>query len=73
MDPHALAGHSRRMRDLAHYADVVDDVRRELAERVEAAIGRVSADRIVIDPGLGFAKTAVDNWELLAHLDLLAA
>jgi dihydropteroate synthase len=63
-------GHSRRMQDLAHYADVVDDVRRELAERVEAANqAGISADRIVIDPGLGFAKTAAHNWALLAHLD----
>jgi dihydropteroate synthase len=65
-------GHSRRMQDLAHYADVVDDVRRELAERVEAANqAGISADRIVIDPGLGFAKTAAHNWALLAHLDVL--
>ena len=65
-------GHSRRMQDLAHYVDVVDDVRRELAERVEAAnqVG-ISSDRIVIDPGLGFAKTAEHNWALLAHLDVL--
>jgi dihydropteroate synthase len=65
-------GHSRRMQDLAHYADVVDDVRRELAERVEAANqAGISADRLVIDPGLGFAKTAAHNWALLAHLDAL--
>ena len=65
-------GHSRRMQDLAHYVDVVDDVRRELAERVEAANqAGVSSDRIVIDPGLGFAKTAEHNWALLAHLDVL--
>lgn len=65
-------GHSRRMQDLAHYVDVVDDVRRELAERVEAANqAGISADRLVIDPGLGFAKTAEHNWALLAHLDVL--
>jgi dihydropteroate synthase len=65
-------GHSRGMQHLAHYADVVDDVRRELVERVEAANrAGVSADRIVIDPGLGFAKTAEHNWALLAHLDVL--
>ena len=65
-------GHSRRMQDLAHYVDVVDDVRRELVERVEAANqAGISADRIVIDPGLGFAKTAEHNWALLAHLDVV--
>ncbi|WP_422734609.1 dihydropteroate synthase [Micromonospora sp. WMMD558] len=62
-------GHSRTMRELARYGDVVADVRAELAQRVEAALGAgVSADRIVIDPGLGFAKTAAHNWELSARL-----
>ncbi|NJP34073.1 dihydropteroate synthase [Micromonospora thermarum] len=62
-------GHSRTMRELARYGDVVADVRAELAQRVEAALGAgVAADRIVIDPGLGFAKTAAHNWELSARL-----
>jgi dihydropteroate synthase len=63
-------GHSDRMADLAHYDDVVKDVRSELLERVDAAIGAgVAAERLVIDPGLGFAKTAGHNWALLAALD----
>lgn len=62
-------GHSRTMRELARYGDVVTDVRTELAQRVEAALAAgVAADRIVIDPGLGFAKTAAHNWELSARL-----
>ncbi|WP_229400911.1 dihydropteroate synthase [Micromonospora okii] len=62
-------GHSRTMRDLAHYADVVTDVRAELAQRVDGALAAgVAADRIVIDPGLGFAKTAEHNWQLTARL-----
>jgi dihydropteroate synthase len=65
-------GHSRHMNDLARYDDVVADVRRELSERVDAAQrAGVAADRLVIDPGLGFAKTAAHNWALLAHLDVL--
>ena len=65
-------GHSRQMQDLAQYADVVADVRRELGERVEAAHrAGIGADQLVIDPGLGFAKTAAHNWALLAHLDVL--
>ncbi len=65
-------GPSRQMQDLAQYADVVADVRRELGERVEAADrAGIGADQIVIDPGLGFAKTAAHNWALLAHLDVL--
>jgi dihydropteroate synthase len=63
-------GHSDRMADLAHYDDVVKDVRTELLERVDAAVAAgVDADRLVIDPGLGFAKTAAHNWALLAALD----
>ncbi|MFF0228771.1 dihydropteroate synthase [Micromonospora sp. NPDC005254] len=62
-------GHSRQMRDLASYTDVVTDVRGELAQRIDEALAAgVPADRIVIDPGLGFAKTATHNWELSARL-----
>ncbi|MET8279799.1 dihydropteroate synthase [Micromonospora sp. NPDC005174] len=62
-------GHSRQMRDLASYTDVVTDVREELGLRVDAALASgVAADRIVVDPGLGFAKTAAHNWELSARL-----
>ncbi|WP_018831171.1 dihydropteroate synthase [Salinispora tropica] len=67
-------GHSREMRELARYGDVVADVKAELAQRVEAALAAgVAADRIVIDPGLGFAKTAAHNWELSARLPELLA
>jgi dihydropteroate synthase len=63
-------GHSRDMQALASYADVVADVRRELCERVDAALAAgVSADNLVIDPGLGFAKTAAHNWALLRRLE----
>ncbi|WP_328851372.1 dihydropteroate synthase [Micromonospora globbae] len=62
-------GHSRAMRELAVYGDVVTDVRAELAQRVDDALrAGVSADRIVVDPGLGFAKTAEHNWQLSARL-----
>ncbi|GGM60187.1 dihydropteroate synthase [Micromonospora sonchi] len=62
-------GHSRQMSELASYRDVVADVRAELDQRVTAALAAgVAADRIVIDPGLGFAKTAAHNWQLSARL-----
>ncbi|WP_406073326.1 dihydropteroate synthase [Micromonospora sp. NBC_01638] len=62
-------GHSREMRELASYTDVVADVRAELAQRIEAALAAgVAADRLIVDPGLGFAKTAAHNWELSARL-----
>jgi dihydropteroate synthase len=63
-------GHSDRMQDLAHYDDVVREVHAELMARVDAAVAAgVDADRLVIDPGLGFAKTGAHNWALLAALD----
>ncbi|WP_207921388.1 dihydropteroate synthase [Micromonospora sp. KC721] len=62
-------GHSRDMRDLATYTDVVAEVRAELGRRIDAALAAgVTADRIIVDPGLGFAKTAAHNWELSARL-----
>jgi dihydropteroate synthase len=67
-------GHSASMRQLAHYGDVVSDVRAELSERVDAAVrAGVDPGRLVLDPGLGFAKTAAHNWALLASLEDLAA
>jgi dihydropteroate synthase len=61
--------HSDRMQDLAVYDEpggVVAAVRRELGERVDAirAAG-IPDDRIVLDPGLGFAKRGEHNWTLL--------
>ena len=67
-------GHSAGMTSLASYDDVVADVERELAHRLEAAqAAGVALDRVVVDPGLGFAKDAQHNWALLARLDALAA
>jgi dihydropteroate synthase len=68
--------HSDHMRDFAVYdgpGGVVEAVRAELAARVEAMLAAgIAADRIVLDPGLGFAKRAPHNWELLAGLDRIA-
>lgn len=67
-------GHSDRMVDLATYADVVAEVCTELSDRLDAAVAAgIDRQRIVLDPGLGFAKTAAHNWALLSHLDALAA
>ncbi len=67
--------HSDRMGDFAVYegpGGVVEAVRTELAERVTAirAAG-IAEHRIVLDPGLGFAKLAAHNWTLLRGLDRL--
>lgn len=65
-------GHSDVMTGLAAYGDVVAEVREELARRVDALLAAgVREDRLVLDPGLGFAKTADQGWELLARLDAL--
>jgi dihydropteroate synthase len=64
-------GHSAGMDDLATYEDVLGEVRAELIARVDAAVlAGVDPDRIVLDPGLGFAKTPAHNWALLRRLDV---
>jgi dihydropteroate synthase len=66
-------GSSAEMNSLAVYRDVVSEVRDELAARVAAAVAAGIDERhIVLDPGIGFAKTAAHNWTLLARLDELA-
>jgi dihydropteroate synthase len=66
-------GASDLMDALATYDDVVADVRAELARRLDALVAAgVEADRIVLDPGFGFAKRPEHGWALLAHLDALA-
>ncbi len=62
-------GHSHDMYSRAVYADVVGEVRDELARRVDAVVARRGRPgRIVVDPGLGFGKRPEHNWPLLAHL-----
>jgi dihydropteroate synthase len=54
------------------YEDVVTEVVDELHARVEAVLeGGVAADRVIVDPGLGFSKDAEHDLTLLAHLDRL--
>lgn len=62
-------GHSDRMADLAHYDDVVEEVLRELDDCVAAGErAGIARGRLVIDPGLGFAKEPEHNWDLLRAL-----
>lgn len=59
---------------LAGYEDVIGEVRAELVARVDAAVlAGVDPSLLVLDPGLGFAKTAAHNWALLRRLDVLIA
>ncbi|HET8594737.1 MAG TPA: dihydropteroate synthase [Intrasporangium sp.] len=65
-------GHSAEMYARAVYDDVVEEVCRELASRRDELLGAGLADELlVLDPGLGFAKTAEHNWALLAALPRL--
>jgi dihydropteroate synthase len=62
-------GHSEDMQSKASYADVVTEVIDELRTQLDAAtrVG-VGLDKLIIDPGFGFAKTAEHNWQLLQRL-----
>ncbi|WP_224391941.1 dihydropteroate synthase [Pseudonocardia sp. ICBG1293] len=65
-------GGSRDMYAAAVYRDVVREVADELRMRVDDAVeAGVDPDRLVLDPGLGFAKLTEHNWTLLARLDEL--
>ena len=67
-------GHSTDMQSRATYADLVGEVVAELGEQVEAALSAgIRRDRLILDPGFGFAKTGEHNWELLSRLDALEA
>jgi dihydropteroate synthase len=66
--------HGATMQQFTEYAEgVVETVRAELADRVRAALeAGISAERLVVDPGLGFSKTADQNWGLLRGLGRIA-
>ncbi|NUS49939.1 MAG: dihydropteroate synthase, partial [Nocardioidaceae bacterium] len=66
--------HSNEMQQHATYGDVVDDVMRELREQLDAA-DRAGLDpaRVAVDPGIGFSKTADQNWDVLAGMERLHA
>ncbi|MER8068458.1 dihydropteroate synthase [Streptomyces sp. NPDC094034] len=67
-------GFSERMNSRATYTDVVAEVVAELRARMDAVVaGGVAPERLVIDPGLGFAKRAEHDLALLAHLTELRA
>jgi dihydropteroate synthase len=65
-------GHSADMQSLARYDDVVAEVCDELLARRDAAVAAgIDAERLLLDPGLGFAKTAEHSWALLRQLPAL--
>jgi dihydropteroate synthase len=65
-------GFSDGMDQLNTYVDLAAEVAAELKLRIEAAVSAgVSRNKIILDPGLGFAKDMAQNWELVARLDEL--
>jgi dihydropteroate synthase len=69
-----MLGEPRTMQADPRYEDVVDDVRAFLEERLAFAVGAgIAEERVWLDPGIGFGKTAAHNLLLLRRLDELAA
>ncbi|GAA3054656.1 MULTISPECIES: dihydropteroate synthase [Actinomycetes] len=67
-------GDAQTMQSRAQYDDVVAEVVAELQQiRDRYLDAGVPAERIILDPGIGFAKTAAQSWELLRHLDRIVA
>jgi dihydropteroate synthase len=63
-------GQSKDMNSKAIYNDVVIDVISELQERITAALDAgIEVGNLIIDPGLGFAKDAEHNWEIIDSID----
>jgi dihydropteroate synthase len=69
-----MLGTPRTMQVEPRYDDVVDDVAAFLEERLTFAVGAgIAEERICLDPGIGFGKTADHNLELLRRLDRIVA
>ena len=63
-------GESKDMNSRARYDDVVAEVIAEISSQINAAVNAgVNKSQIIIDPGLGFAKDAEHNWEILRNLN----
>ena len=61
--------HSNEMDQHSEYSDVVSDVIKELVEQLSEATRAGITHSIAIDPGIGFSKTAAQNWSILRELD----
>jgi len=69
-----MLGEPRTMQEHPRYADVVDDVRAFLHERMEFALScGIREERIILDPGIGFGKSTEHNLELLMRLPEIAS
>jgi dihydropteroate synthase len=69
-----MLGEPRTMQEDPRYDDVTDQVKAFLEERLAFAVAAgIAEDRVLLDPGIGFGKTAAHNLELLRRLDELVA
>jgi dihydropteroate synthase len=69
-----MRGTPETMQNDPRYEEVVDEVASELgAARTRAVEAGIAAERIVLDPGIGFGKTSAHNLELISRLDVLVA
>ena len=67
-------GHSKDMNSKAIYQDVVQEVIAELNEQVQKALAAgIQPAKIILDPGIGFAKDAQHNWEVIDRLHEITA
>jgi dihydropteroate synthase len=67
-------GHSKDMNSQAHYDDVVKDVINEVTIQLDKALAAgIKRENIILDPGLGFAKDAEHNWQILNRLEEFTA
>jgi dihydropteroate synthase len=67
-----MRGTPQTMQTLTDYADLIGELRQWLQQRVHDAIAAgISPDRIILDPGIGFAKTYEQNLEILRQLPQL--
>ncbi len=65
-----MKGTPRTMQDAPCYEDLFGEITTFLAERCRAAeAAGIAADRVIVDPGIGFGKTAEHNLALLGRLD----
>lgn len=63
-------GHSKDMNSLAKYENVTEEVIAELNLRIAAALSAgISRSNLIIDPGIGFAKEAADNWQIIENIE----
>ena len=67
-------GHSKDMNSKAIYKDVVREVIEEVSLQLNKALAAgIKREKIILDPGIGFAKDAEHNWEFLDRIDEFTA